>query len=231
MKLYYFAGACSLADHIVLEWIGTPYETVRMTRESVKSPEFLTLNPYGTVPVLTDGDFVLTQNVAVLTYLAELHPEAKLLGDGTPRGRAEVMRWLGFLNSDLHPTFKPIFAPGHFVHDPEAASDLADGARLHVRGYLNSIDRRIDGRRWIAGRRSIADPYLFVLLRWAIRKVGLDGFANLARFVARMYDDEAVQAVLLAEEGSVIYETRNENVLYEVSQTPRTTADLRERRA
>ena len=71
MKLYYFAGACSLADHIVLEWIGEPYETVRMTLASVKSPEYLALNPNGTVPLLVDGDFVLTQNVAILSYLAD----------------------------------------------------------------------------------------------------------------------------------------------------------------
>ena len=56
MKLYYFVGACSLADHIVLEWTGAPYETVKMSHASVKSPEYLALNPNGTVPLLTDGD-------------------------------------------------------------------------------------------------------------------------------------------------------------------------------
>ena len=53
MKLYYFAGACSLADHIVLEWVGEPYETVRMTLASIKSREYLALNPNGTVPLLS----------------------------------------------------------------------------------------------------------------------------------------------------------------------------------
>jgi glutathione S-transferase len=232
MKLYYFVGACSLADHIVLEWTGAPYEAVRMTRETVKSPEFLTLSPYGTVPVLADGDFVLTQNAAILTYLADLHPEAALMGDGTPRGRAEVMRWLGFLNSDLHTAFKPIFAPAHFTPDSAAAGALADTARAHVRTDLNSVDRRIDDRRWLTGQRSIADPYLFVMLRWAARlKLGIEGFANLARFMGRMYDDDAVRAALLAEEGSDTYEARSEGVLHEASQTLRGFSDLRLRRA
>src|SRR5262245_4707596 len=117
MKLYYVPGACSLADHIVLEWIGEPHETVKMTWAGVKSREYLALNPDGAVPLLIDGDYALTQNAAILCYLADRHPEARLLGDGTPRGRAEVMKWLAFLNSDLHPAFKPIFSPSRFLPD------------------------------------------------------------------------------------------------------------------
>jgi len=204
MKLYYFVGACSLADHIVLEWTGTPYETAKMSHESVKSPDFISINPNGTVPVLTDGDFVLTQNAAILTYLADRHPEARLFGDGSLRGRAEVMRWLGFLNSDVHPSFKPIFVPHRFLPDPAAAGAIADTARAAVRSHLGRLDKRLDGRDWLAGERSVADPYLFVMLRWADRvKVDVEGFANLAAFAARMYDDPGVRAVLLAEEGSV----------------------------
>jgi|SRR5882672_3575495 len=232
MKLYYFEGACSLADHIVLEWIGAPYETVRMTHQSVKSPEFLTLSPHGTVPVLTDGDYLLTQNVAILTYLAELHPDAMLLGDGTVRGRADVMRWLAFLNSDVHHAFKPIFSPAHFLSDPAAADELADTARAHLRTYFNSVDRRLGDRQWLVDRRSIADPYLFVMLRWAVRlKVGTDGFANLARFAGRMYDDDGVRAALLAEEGSAAYQTRDEETPYDASQTLWGASDLRVQRA
>jgi glutathione S-transferase len=108
MKLYYFPGSCPLADHIVLEWIGAPYETVRMSTADVKTPQYLALNPEGVVPLLVDGDFTLAQNVAILSYLADRYPEARLFGDGTPRGRARVLRWLALLNSDVHPAFKPI---------------------------------------------------------------------------------------------------------------------------
>ncbi|MGH8174151.1 MAG: glutathione S-transferase N-terminal domain-containing protein, partial [Rhodanobacteraceae bacterium] len=92
MKLYYYPGACSLADHIVLEWIGTDYELIEMSRASVKSPEYLAINPAGSVPLLRHGDFLLTENVAILSYLADLFPKARLIGDGSARGRAEVMR-------------------------------------------------------------------------------------------------------------------------------------------
>jgi glutathione S-transferase len=204
VKLYYFAGACSLADHIVLEWIGQPYETVRMTLAAVKSSEYLALNPNGTVPLLVDGDFVLTQNVAILCYLADRNPKARLLGDGSLRGRAEVMQWLGFLNSDVHPAFKPIFAPSRFLADPSLAAAIADTAREHVRTYLGRIDKQLAGREWLNGERSAADPYLFVLLRWAVRRnVGLDGLANLSRFADRMYADAAVRKVIQTEENAV----------------------------
>src|SRR3546814_3387155 len=81
MKLYHSPGACSLADHIVLEWIGKPYEAIRVSRDDRKSPEFLRLNPAGAVPVLQDGDWVLTQNMAVLNFLADSFPEVGLGGD------------------------------------------------------------------------------------------------------------------------------------------------------
>ena len=204
MKLYYFPGACSLADHIVLEWIGEPYETVKMTPASVKSREYLALNPNGTVPLLVDGHFVLAQNVAILCYLADRHPTSWLLGDGSVRSRAEVMQWLAFLNSDVHPAFKPIFAPKRFLTDPGLAGAIAETARGHVRTYLGRIDKWLESREWLTDERSVADPYLFVLARWAVRvNVGLDGFANLSRFADRMYADPAVRKVIQAEDSAV----------------------------
>lgn len=202
MKLYYFPGACALADHIVLEWIGAPYEAIKLDRAALKSPKFLALNPEGAVPVLVDGHFVLTQNVAILYYLAEQHPDARLLANGSARGRAEVMRWLGLLNSDVHPAFKPIFAPAHFHPDPTAAKLIADTARARVRKHLERLDRHLDGQDWLAGNRSIADPYLFVLLRWARRlEVDSSGLNRLAGFVERMEIDRGVRAALCWEEG------------------------------
>jgi glutathione S-transferase len=203
MKLYYFPGSCALADHVVLEWIGAPYETVKLDRAAVKSPEFLALNPSGAVPVLVDGDFVLTQNAAILCYLAELHPQARLYGDGTARGRAEVMRWLGVLNSDVHPAFKPIFQPARFHPDAAAAGILADTARAQVRKFFELLDNRLRGRDWLVDARSIADPYLFVMLRWS-RRIGIEssGLDNLARFFERMQADRGVRAALASQEGA-----------------------------
>ena len=84
MKLYTSPGACSLADHIALQWTGAPFEAQVVSREQRRQPDFLALNPDGAVPVLQNGDWVLTQNAAILNYIADKFPEAKLGGDGSP---------------------------------------------------------------------------------------------------------------------------------------------------
>lgn len=200
MKLYYTPGACSLADHIALEWSGLPYEAVRVPREKRKSPEYLAINPAGAVPALQDGDWVLTQNGAILHYIADRAPRAALSGDGTPRSRAEVNRWLGLLNSDVHPAFKPLFGAMNYLGDAGTIERTQADARTKLRGLFERIDRQLMGREWIAGVRSVADPYLFVATRWAKgSKVDLRGLDNLERHFRRMNDDAGVRKALAAE--------------------------------
>ena len=201
MKLYHMPGACSLADLIVLRWLGVPHDVVAMTQESIKSPDYLLRNPGGTVPLLVHGDFALTENVAILGYLADLYPDAGLAGDGSPRGRAAVMRWLAFLNSDVHKAFKPLFTPARFLETRDLDDELARNARRHIRSYLERIDAALAGRDWLTGRRSIADPYLFVVLRWATAKgVAMAGLDALAAFTRRLDADPAVRAALAADD-------------------------------
>lgn len=200
MKLYYSPGACSLADHIVLEWIGQPYEAIRVEREQRRQPAFLALNPAGAVPVLDVDGWVLTQNAAILNYLADRFPASGLGGDGTPESRAEINRWLAFVNSDLHPAFKPLFGATAYLGDEAMIETTRQNARVQVRRLLERADAALAGRTWIAGRRSIADPYLFVILRWARgAQVDLAGLENLERFFLAMRADPAVQKVLDVE--------------------------------
>ena len=200
MKLYYSTGACSLADHIVLEWIGAPYEARKVSREERAAPEFKKLSPSGAVPVLEQDGWVLTQNAAILNYLADTFPEAKLGGDGTAKGRAEVNRWLAFVNSDVHPAFKPLFGSTSYLDDAATIVKTKDHAKVTLRALFAHADAQLGGRDWIAGSRSIADPYLYVVLRWAKGQgIDLDGLDNLAKFVARMEADPAVKKVLKEE--------------------------------
>ncbi|WP_313217215.1 glutathione S-transferase N-terminal domain-containing protein, partial [Stenotrophomonas sp.] len=83
MKLYSKPGACSTADHIALQWTGQPYDVELLTKETLKAPAFLAINPAGSVPAVVDGDFVLTQNAAIMGYIADTHPQAGLAGDGS----------------------------------------------------------------------------------------------------------------------------------------------------
>lgn len=200
MKLYYSTGACSLSDHIVLEWIGKPYEAQKVSRDERAGADFKKLNPAGAVPVFEQDGWVLTQNAAILNYLADSFPEAKLGGDGTPKGRAEVNRWLAFVNSDVHPAFKPLFGSTAYLEDAAAIEKTKTQAHVTLRTLFTRADTQLASRDWIAGARSIADAYLYVVLRWAKgQEVNLGGLDNLARFVARMEADPAVQKVLKEE--------------------------------
>ena len=200
MKLYYMSGSCAMADHIALEWTGQTYQAKKMSHEELKTESFLALNPAGSVPVLEDGDWVLTQNAAILGYIADSFPEAGLAGDGTPRGRAEVTRWLAFLNADVHPAFHPLFGATGYLDDA-AAEQTREQAKTKLRKLFEQVDKHLQQHDWLAGQRSIADPYLFVATRWARAKgVNLSGYEHLAAFFDRMAADAGVQKVL-ADEG------------------------------
>ncbi len=200
MKLYTKPGACSLADHIVLRWIGQPFELQVMDAAALQSAEYLQLNPAGNVPALQVDGWVLTQNAAILNFLADRFPESGLGGDGTPKDRAEINRWLAFLNADLHPTFYPLFGSTRYLGDETLIGLSQDNARQKLRGLFETLDAQLQGNDWLTGARSIVDPYVFVVLRWAKgNRVDLTGLENLARHFQRMRADAGVDAAMRAE--------------------------------
>lgn len=200
MKLYTKPGACSTADHIALQWTGQPFDVQVMTRDAMKAPAFLAINPAGAVPAIEDGDFVLTQNAAIMGYIADSYPAARLAGDGSAQQRATAARWLAFVNSDLHPAFLPLFAPARFSEDASDHAALKEAAHKRLRALFESADRQLEGKQWLAGFRSYADPYLYITLRWADgQKIDLAGLDNLAAFKQRMEADEGVRKALQTE--------------------------------
>ncbi len=199
MKLYYLPGACPLASHIVLEWIGKPYEIQLVGRDELKQPPYLALNPMGAVPVLVDGDFTLTQGSAILEYLAEQSPEAGLLPD-TLRARAETRRWLGFCNADIHRTFSTIFSAGYYTDNVDFQQEMIAKTASKLIQMFAIVDKQLESKQWVTGVRSIVDPYLYTVMRWANSKnVDLGGMKNLQAFFTRMQADAGVQAALKAQ--------------------------------
>ncbi len=202
-KLLYHTGACSLAPHIVLEWIGAPYET-----QSVEygSAELLALNPSGAVPTLIEDDgWILTQAGAILHYLAHKHPQADLAGDASPRGAAELDRWSSFFTGDLHPSFYPIFMPYRYTtsEDQTQREAVQEAGRKLVRRQLGILNAQLEGKDWVLGKRSVIDAYAFPMIRWA-RKLLADGIAewpNVQALHDRMAADEAAKRVLARETG------------------------------
>lgn len=200
MKLYSKPGACSTADHIALQWTGQPFEVELLDKDTLKAPAYLAINPAGSVPTLVDGSFVLTQNAAIMGYIADSYPQAGLGGDGSPQQRAEANRWLAFVNSDVHPAFSPLFAPAKFIADDSQYDAIRDAARKRLRGLFETANRQLADKPWLAGFRSYADAYFYITLRWAAgAKVDLTGLDNLAAFKTRMEADTGVQAALKAE--------------------------------
>lgn len=200
MKLYSFTGSCALATNIVLEWIGAPFEVDLIDKSQLKTPEYLAKNPTGQVPMLEDGDFVLTQNAAILGYLTDKHPEAKLCGEDDIKLRAEIHRWLSFINSDVHPTFKPLFGATAFLEDEAVIAKTQDMAKERLHALFTILDQQLAGKSYLVGERSIADAYLFVTLLWTkFVNVDLSDLQNLAAFQQNMAQDTAVQKALATQ--------------------------------
>lgn len=200
--LYYVPDACSLAPHVALEWIGVPYEAVKVR---FGSKELLAVNPAGAVPTFREDDgWLLTQAGAILDYLGQKHPEAGLSGGYTIRAKAEAHRWSAFLTSDLHASFWPIFMPYRYTTDKNDAARqaVADaGHKLAVK-QLGVLNRHLDGRDYILeDGRSVIDAYAFPMIRWGAKLLpgGLQDFPAVQALHDRIAADPAVQKVLTRE--------------------------------
>jgi len=197
MKLYSFSGSCALATNIVLAWIDQPYEVQLIEKDDLAKPEMRRLNPLGKVPILEDEGRVLYENASVLHYLAEKFPAAKLNGDGSLWSHAEVNRWLAIINADVHPAYKPLFGATAYLDDEAAVQKTRDHARAELRQYFEFFDTHLGQQDWLAGMRSIADPYLFVTVNWThFVHVDISGLDHLKGFEQRMRADAGVQRAL-----------------------------------
>ena len=198
IQLFYAPGTCALAPHIVLEWIGEPYD---LQKVKPSDPDYLKLNPLGQVPAIIDGEGkVMNQADAILKYLARKYPEAKLGDEGTLRDEYDLDRWLAFLTGDMHPAFFPYFVPDRYSTDQ---SDIAKQAtkeaayKLIDRVYKH-LEQHLDGKDFVVGnRRTIADPYAFAMIRWGNNLPdGLASYPNLDRFYNHWLEDAGVQRAM-----------------------------------
>lgn len=197
LKLYYLPGACPIVPHVALEWAKAQYEAQAVGHDTLKSPQFLALNPQGSVPVLQDGDWVLTQNMAILDYIDEIYPQARLFGSGDAKARAKVRQWLAFANTDIHKEFGFLFNPGQLIEGEGEEAQIRTRAGIKIEKMLAQADKVLSGQNYLTGELTIADVYFFVLLMWA-KHVGLDlgKLEALEVFYQRVRSNEGVQNVL-----------------------------------
>jgi glutathione S-transferase len=153
-----------------------------------------------------DDGWLLTQAGAILDYLAQKHPEAKLAGGNDMCAKAEAHRWSAFFTSDVHAAFWPIFMPDRYSTDgsENARRAVAEAGRKLVAKQFGILNRHLDGREYILdGGRSVIDTYSFPMIRWAIKLLpgGLNEYRNVQALHDRINADPAVQKVLARETG------------------------------
>jgi glutathione S-transferase len=183
ITLYFVPGSSSMAPHIALHEIGTPFESrpISFAKGENRTPTYLALNPEGKVPTLVVDDRPLTEVAGILFYLARRFPEIGLFPDGDVDAEAQVVSWMSFLASTVHPA-------------------LRQGIE-HTRSVWNVAERRLGNASWAVGRYSVADIHLFRLY-WRFRNAtrpAADEFPNLTAHYERMMERPAVRRTCTVE--------------------------------
>jgi glutathione S-transferase len=199
MRLYYSPGACSLSPHIVLRELGYDFDLERVDNASKTTEtghDFLSVNRKGYVPALQfDDGAVLTEGAAIVQYLADCKPQAKLAPPPGTLERARLQEHLNFIASELHNAFTPLFNEKAVDGEKSAAPD-------RIARRLDNVESMLaDGRPHLLGEAfSVADIYLFVVAGWTIPTgIGLDRWPHLRAHFERLAARPAVQAAMRAE--------------------------------
>jgi glutathione S-transferase len=208
LTLYYSPGACSMAPHIALEETGAPYGTqlVSIRGCKQKAPEYLkNVNPRGKVPALRTDEGVLTENVAILTYIARAFPHANLLPE-EPIGMARCLSHMAYLSNTVHPAFTHIVRPDRFATDDAAHENLKATGRENAWELVQELDQLLVGKDWVLGSRySAADPYTLVIYGWGkLHRLPLDQLKDYTAFKDRMLQRPAVRRVLEREQSRLL---------------------------
>jgi len=196
MKLFYVPGACSLATHIALREAGLPFELDKLdpkTKKTSDGRDYNAVNPKSYVPALElDDGQVLTEGAAIQLWVADQKPEAKLAPAHGTMPRTRLEEWMVYLATEVHRGFSPLFRPVNEEHRQASLSRL--GTRLDL------IEKHLQGRTYLMDSFTVADGYLFTVLRWSSRTgVDLSKWPNLKAFVERVAARPAVKAALAAE--------------------------------
>ena len=198
MKLYYAAGACSLSPHIVALEAGIPVELVKVdtkAKRTASDQDYWLINPKGYVPALTldDGE-LLTEGPAIVQYLADLKPESGLAPANGTTARYRLQEMLGYINSELHKTYSPLFKP-------ETPDVVREERKEYLRKRYRLLEERLAQHPWLVGDRfTVADAYLFTVTNWAKHvALNLSEFPALLDFQKRVAERPAVQTALEAE--------------------------------
>ena len=198
MKLYYSPGACSLSPHIALSEAGLPYDLVKVDLRAKKlenGDDFLKINPKGQVPALAlDSGELVTEGPVIVQMIADKVPAKNLAPSRDSVERYKLQEWLTYINSEVHKNIGPLFNP---MLSDDAKAVFKDRAM----GKFKYVDGQLAGREYLLGNHfTVADGYLFVMVRWAeAMKFDLSGLNNLNAYAHRVAARPKVQEALVKE--------------------------------
>ena len=203
--LYIAQGACSLGAHVVVRELALP---VQLEKVKLRTPESVIhkVNPLGRVPALQlDDGQVITENSAILPFLADLKPGNSLFAPAGSTERGLIQSWIGYLSAEVHAgAFRVTNRPERFSADETAHDSIRKSGKQLLRSALQHIDLHLSDKDWLVGNRfTIADAYLGVFARWTSRFGNeFDDLENLARFRDHYLSRPAVIAALAFEEAA-----------------------------
>ncbi len=198
MKLYFTPGACSMVVHAALLETGLPFSIERVdlaTRRTAGGADFCSINPKGYVPALAlDDGAILTELPAIVQYLDDLAPQAGLLPPSGALARYRALEWLGFISSELHKNFSPLF-------NPVAGDEMRAVARAALAARLGYVAGQLEKREFLGAEGfSIADVYLFTVLGWAdYLQFSLADWPVFQAYRARVATRPSLQQAMRAE--------------------------------
>ena len=203
MILYYSPGACSLVVHVALEKAGAPFtpERVVLAEGAHRTPDYLKINPHARVPALAVDGRVITENVAILNYLAGRFGAEGSVPLANPLAASRCNELLGWFASSVHIAFARIWRPERFSPDASVHPAIIAGGHEVLRGQFDEIEGLM-GKGWaVEGHFTAADSYLLTFFRWG-RRIGYDmgAYSKWEALAQRVAAQPAV-ASALAKEG------------------------------
>ena len=203
LKLYFAPGTCALASHIALAESGADYtvERIDFKTNQQQSPEYLAINPKGRVPALVTDRGVLTENPAMLAYIAQTFPKAKLAPLDDPFAFAEVQSINSYLSSTVHVAHSHKGRGYRWCTEESSFADMKKTLPKSMAAVFGLLEQKMLKGPWMMGETyTICDPYLFTLTGW-LEGDGVDiaTLPKVADHFKRMKDRPAVQKALAEE--------------------------------
>lgn len=207
LKLYFSPGACSMASHIGIEESGAPYTEclTLLGKGEHKTEAYLKINSRGKVPALEIDGQVITENTAILTYLARQYPNANLM-PANPVDAANCVGIMAWLSNIVHPSYQRTMRPERFADSDSGKAEVVASAKKAFWANLEEIDGMLKGREWLVGNQfSVADCYALVFYGWGARsEYPVKQLANYTAWKDRMLKRPAVMKILQSEQNVLV---------------------------